>query len=223
MTEDRCDFICIDAPRAEAIRERLPVEGALLEAAERAKALSDPTRLTLAEALRRGRELCVCDLSWIAGRSQNLVSHHLRTLRSLGMVRSRRDGKLVMYSLTDVGRSLLGVPCSARRESWGRGREPPEEDAAGPGADVPGCGGQGAGSGARRGRWLHGRLLLGCRGRRTIRGYPEHAGSQPRVAGRRHYRRSGEDRRARRGDGLRELRGHRGEARGRSRVSTRRP
>ena len=51
----------------------------------------------------------MCDLSWIAGRSQNLVSHHLRILRSLGMVHSRRDGKLVMYSLTGEGRSLLSV------------------------------------------------------------------------------------------------------------------
>jgi DNA-binding transcriptional ArsR family regulator len=51
----------------------------------------------------------VCDLSWVAGRSQNLVSHHLRLLRSLGMVRSRRDGKLVMYSLTGEGRSLLSA------------------------------------------------------------------------------------------------------------------
>ena len=109
MSQDRCDLICIDAPRAEAIRRRLLSEEATQDAAERAKALSDPTRLTLAEALREGEELCVCDLSWIAGRSQNLVSHHLRTLRSLGMVRSRRDGKLVMYSLTDEGRSLLSA------------------------------------------------------------------------------------------------------------------
>jgi ArsR family transcriptional regulator, lead/cadmium/zinc/bismuth-responsive transcriptional repressor len=109
VSQDRCDLICIDAPRAEAIRERLLGEGAALDAAERAKALSDPTRLTLAEALREGEELCVCDLSWIVGRSQNLVSHHLRTLRSLGMVRSRRDGKLVMYSLTGEGRSLLSA------------------------------------------------------------------------------------------------------------------
>ncbi len=109
MTEDRCDLICIDAPRAESIRGRLLDEEATRDAAERAKALSDPTRLTLAEALREGEELCVCDLSWIVGRSQNLVSHHLRTLRSLGMVRSRRDGKLVMYSLTGEGRSLLSA------------------------------------------------------------------------------------------------------------------
>jgi ArsR family transcriptional regulator, lead/cadmium/zinc/bismuth-responsive transcriptional repressor len=109
MAEERCDLICIDAPRAEAIRQRLLVEEAAQEAADRARSLSDPTRLTLAAALREGEELCVCDLSWIAGRSQNLVSHHLRTLRSLGMVRSRRDGKLVMYSLTGEGRSLLSA------------------------------------------------------------------------------------------------------------------
>ena len=109
MTEERCDLICIDAPRAEAIRERLLEGEAAQEAADRARALSDPTRLTLAAALREGEELCVCDLSWIAGRAQNLVSHHLRALRDRGLVRSRRDGKLVMYSLTTVGSSLLDV------------------------------------------------------------------------------------------------------------------
>jgi ArsR family transcriptional regulator, lead/cadmium/zinc/bismuth-responsive transcriptional repressor len=109
VNQDRCDLICIDAPRAEAIRERLLSEEATRDAAERAKALSDPTRLTLAEALREGEELCVCDLSWIAGRSQNLVSHHLRALRSRRLVRSRKDGKMVMYSLTEAGVSLLSA------------------------------------------------------------------------------------------------------------------
>jgi DNA-binding transcriptional ArsR family regulator len=63
----------------------------------------------LATALREGGELCVCDLAWISERAQNLVSHHLRILRSHGLVTSRRDGKLVMYSLTEVGRSLLSA------------------------------------------------------------------------------------------------------------------
>ncbi len=62
----------------------------------------------LAAALRGG-ELCVCDLSWIAERAQNLVSHHVRALRSAGLVRSERRGKLVMYSLTDDGRALLEI------------------------------------------------------------------------------------------------------------------
>jgi DNA-binding transcriptional ArsR family regulator len=109
VTRDRCDLICIGASRAKAIRAKLVDEGAALDAAKRAKALSDPTRLTLAEALREGQELCVCDLSWIAGRSQNLVSHHLGALRTRGLVRSRRDGKMVMYSLTEAGVSLLSA------------------------------------------------------------------------------------------------------------------
>jgi DNA-binding transcriptional ArsR family regulator len=109
MTEDRCDLLCIDAPRAEAVRQALLSEEAAYNAAERAKAFSDPTRLMLAVALREGGELCVCDLSWISERKQALVSHHLRALRDRGLVRSRRERKLVMYSLTGEGSSLLGV------------------------------------------------------------------------------------------------------------------
>ena len=107
MTNDRCDLLCLDAPRAEDIRKGLLGGEAAYDAAERAKALSDPTRLRLAAALREGGELCVCDLAWISSRAQNLVSHHLRLLRSHRLVTSRRSGKLVMYSLTDEGRLLL--------------------------------------------------------------------------------------------------------------------
>ncbi len=75
--------------------------------AERAKALGDPTRLTIASALARTDELCVCDIAWICERAENLVSHHLRALRGSGLVSSRRDGKMVMYTVTAVGRALL--------------------------------------------------------------------------------------------------------------------
>lgn len=109
MSDDRCDLLCLDLPRAETIRWKRLGVGAAEEAAERARALSDPTRLMLAAALEEGRELCVCDLAWISERAQNLVSHHLRVLRSHGLVTSRRDGKLVMYSLTDEGASLLSA------------------------------------------------------------------------------------------------------------------
>ena len=61
-----------------------------------------------------GGELCVCDLAWISERSQNLVSHHLKTLRSHRLVRSRRDGKLVMYTLTEEGLSLLSAVLGER-------------------------------------------------------------------------------------------------------------
>src|SRR5215212_6280058 len=122
MSQDRCDLICIDAPRAEAIRARLLGEGAALEAAERAKALSDPTRLTLAEALREGEELCVCDLSWIVGRSQNLVSHHLRTLRPrYGPLQARRKaGHVLPYECWALatGRGAGGCEeCGSKRVS----------------------------------------------------------------------------------------------------------
>jgi ArsR family transcriptional regulator, lead/cadmium/zinc/bismuth-responsive transcriptional repressor len=114
--EDRCDLLCVDAPKAEAIRRALLPSDEAQEAADRAQALSDPTRLTLAAALREGQELCVCDLSWIAERKQALVSHHLRTLRSEGLVRSRREGKLVMYSLTEKGRLLLNAVLGVNME-----------------------------------------------------------------------------------------------------------
>ena len=109
MSNDRCDLLCLDAPRAERIREKLLDEETARGAAERARALADPTRLTLTASLREGGELCVCDLAWILKRSQNLVSHHLRVLRSHGLVHSRRDGKLVMYELTAEGGSLLSA------------------------------------------------------------------------------------------------------------------
>ncbi|MBA3262553.1 MAG: helix-turn-helix transcriptional regulator [Thermoleophilaceae bacterium] len=112
MRDDRCDLLCLDLPRAEALRRsRLSIEHAE-RLADAARALADPTRLMLAGALGEGGELCVCDLSWIAERPENLVSHHLRTLRSAGLARSRRDGKMVMYSLTERGQSLLDATLS---------------------------------------------------------------------------------------------------------------
>jgi ArsR family transcriptional regulator, lead/cadmium/zinc/bismuth-responsive transcriptional repressor len=86
----------------------LPLERAEA-AARRAKALGDPTRLAVAVALQEGGELCGCDLSWVVGRSQNLVSHHLRTLRSEGIVAARRDGRMVMFSLTPAGLALTAA------------------------------------------------------------------------------------------------------------------
>ena len=107
MADDRCDLLCLDLEVAERLRKnRFSIEQSE-GAAARARALADPTRLMLAAALLEGKELCVCDLAWIAERSQNLVSHHLRALRTAGLAHSRRDGKMVMYSLTDAGAILV--------------------------------------------------------------------------------------------------------------------
>lgn len=70
------------------------------------KVFSDPTRLLIAQALWQ-RELCGCDLGWICGQSNKVVSHHLGRLRRDGLVCSRREGKVVFAALTDRGRELL--------------------------------------------------------------------------------------------------------------------
>jgi DNA-binding transcriptional ArsR family regulator len=117
MTDDRCELLCLDLRVAERLRKkRLASEDADV-AAGKARALSDPTRLMLAAALLEANELCVCDLAWIAERSQTLVSHHVRALRSHGIVRSRREGKMVMYSLTEEGQALLAsvLPATGAR------------------------------------------------------------------------------------------------------------
>ncbi len=107
--DEQCDLVCLDLPRAHALRDQcLSTEGARL-AASAAQALADPTRLVLAALLRDGGELCVCDLAWLTGKAINLVSHHLKTLRSGDLVSFRREGKLVLYSLTSRGRALVEV------------------------------------------------------------------------------------------------------------------
>ena len=109
MADDRCDLLCLDLPRAEALRAARASEREARGFASGFRALADPTRLMLALALRDGGELCVCDLAWIAERAENLVSHHLRALRTAGLADYRRDGKMALYSLTDRGRTLLGT------------------------------------------------------------------------------------------------------------------
>jgi ArsR family transcriptional regulator, lead/cadmium/zinc/bismuth-responsive transcriptional repressor len=107
MSDDRCDLLCLDLATAERLRQGRLAAGTAESAASRAQGLADPTRLTLAAALLDVDELCVCDLAWIVERSQNLVSHHVRALRANGLVCSRREGKMVMYALTEDGRALV--------------------------------------------------------------------------------------------------------------------
>jgi ArsR family transcriptional regulator, lead/cadmium/zinc/bismuth-responsive transcriptional repressor len=104
---ETCALLCLDLPKAEAIRgNRLELKVAE-RAATGAQALGDPTRLNIAAALSQTDELCGCDLAWITGRSQKLVSHHLKVLRQAGLLESRRDGRIVHFSLTAAGAALL--------------------------------------------------------------------------------------------------------------------
>ena len=96
-------------PLPKASDPACPTFGVAERAAATARALADPTRLRIAAALDGGARLCVCDLAWVTGLAQNLVSHHLRVLRGADLATSRRDGRLVMYTLTDQGRAMLSV------------------------------------------------------------------------------------------------------------------
>jgi DNA-binding transcriptional ArsR family regulator len=106
---DTCDLLCLDLPKAERVRAELPHPDELERRASTAKALGDPTRLAVAVALARAGTACVCDLAWIVGRDERLASHHVRQLKAAGLARSERDGKMVMYELTDTGRRLLAA------------------------------------------------------------------------------------------------------------------
>jgi DNA-binding transcriptional ArsR family regulator len=111
------DLLHLEESEGRRLRASRPDLDLADRVAGRFRALADPTRLALALALRDGRELCVCDLSWISERAQNLVSHHMRSLHSQGMVHSRREGKMVMYSLTREGDALVaGAVCQLAAE-----------------------------------------------------------------------------------------------------------
>ena len=107
MADDRCELLCLDLPKAERLRALRPPEQEARTLAADFRAFGDPTRLGVALALRDGGELCVCDLSWIVERAENLVSHHVRVLRAAGLADYRRDGKMALYSLTGRGRAVL--------------------------------------------------------------------------------------------------------------------
>jgi DNA-binding transcriptional ArsR family regulator len=108
-TDDTCELLCLDLPKAEKVRAGLPSRRSLESRAADAKALGDATRLAITLALRDAGTACVCDLAWIVGRDERLVSHHVRQLKAAGLARSERDGKMVMYELTARGTALLAA------------------------------------------------------------------------------------------------------------------
>jgi ArsR family transcriptional regulator, lead/cadmium/zinc/bismuth-responsive transcriptional repressor len=97
---DACDVFHIDPVRVSRLRAALVDADAVGELVETFRALGDPTRVRMIDALSHG-ELCVCDLATLLGLSESAVSHQLRLLRSLRLVRPRRDGRMVFYALDD--------------------------------------------------------------------------------------------------------------------------
>ncbi len=97
---DACDVIRIDLTRVRRLRAAAVDTETVAVLAETFRALGDPTRVRILDALSHG-ELCVCDLAAVLGLSQSAVSHQLRLLRGLRLVRARRDGRMVFYALDD--------------------------------------------------------------------------------------------------------------------------
>ncbi len=97
---DVCSVTAVDVEKVQAVQQRLPDEAKIQALAETFKVLGDPTRVRIVMALTKD-ELCVCDLAALTGLSVSAISHQLRMLRNLKLVKYRRKGKMAYYSLDD--------------------------------------------------------------------------------------------------------------------------
>ena len=104
---DACSTRIVDAARVESARSQLPAEAELEALALLFRLLGDVTRTRLLHALLEAGELCVCDLSAATSTPETNVSHALRLLRTAGVVKARRDGRMVFYSLDDAHVRML--------------------------------------------------------------------------------------------------------------------
>lgn len=101
MNDDAlCDVELVHAEAVDAARAERHDDEDIDRLADMFGMLASSTRLRLLEALGV-RELCVCDLAAVAGVSQSAVSHHLRLLRQLRIVRYRKEGRMAYYRLDD--------------------------------------------------------------------------------------------------------------------------
>jgi len=97
---DICEVEYIDLAKVESVRKQMPLDKHLDELSEMFKALASPVRVRILFALST-EELCVCDLAHFLGLSVSAVSHHLRLLRILKLVKFQKKGLMVYYSLDD--------------------------------------------------------------------------------------------------------------------------
>lgn len=97
---DICQSTIIHQNKVESEKEKMLDENTIFKLSETFGALSDPTRVKILHALSH-TELCVCDISAILNMSISAISHQLRVLRNIRLVKFRKDGKMVYYSLND--------------------------------------------------------------------------------------------------------------------------
>ncbi len=98
--QDVCGIFCINEEAVNQVKEQMLPEEETKKLADTFKVLGDPTRIKLIQALSIN-ELCVCDLATLLDMTQSAVSHQLRVLRNMRLVKYRKEGKVVYYSLDD--------------------------------------------------------------------------------------------------------------------------
>jgi ArsR family transcriptional regulator len=100
LTAPICEDYVVHLDAVRSARQALPLVDDLSRLSALFATLGDPTRLRIISALAT-HELCVCDLAAAIGLTESAVSHQLRQLRTLGLVRHRRKGRLMLYALDD--------------------------------------------------------------------------------------------------------------------------
>jgi len=97
---ERCDCVMIHEDTIDRVRGKMPAEESLYDLAELFKVFGDSTRVRILWALDES-EMCVCDIAALLSATQSAISHQLRYLKQAKLVRNRREGKTVFYSLAD--------------------------------------------------------------------------------------------------------------------------
>lgn len=97
---EQCEYLFVHEDVVKRVREELPDEVTLYDLAELFKVFGDSTRIKILYALFEA-ELCVCDIAQLLGLTQTAVSHQLRVLKNSKLVKYRREGKNLFYSLAD--------------------------------------------------------------------------------------------------------------------------
>ena len=98
--EDICEVNIIHQDKVDEVKKIMPEDGLIYDLAELFKVFADSTRMKIIYALM-GDELCVCDIAAIVGTTQSAISHQLRILKQSKLVKYRKEGKVVYYSLDD--------------------------------------------------------------------------------------------------------------------------
>lgn len=97
----QCEYIHVHEEILEKVNSSMPQEDILFDLADFFKIFADSTRIKILYVLMCS-EMCVCDLAQILKMNQSAISHQLRTLKQMDLVRNRRDGKTMFYSLADT-------------------------------------------------------------------------------------------------------------------------